>query len=173
MEWRNWKYIITVILNEDWTYKDKSEIIDEMLMESIMKRIVFIGEGRIKSATPLNSFFSSFLLFENGKKWLKRIELKADGAKREIGLGLSLSLGGLEAATAAWQPAKGEDQPAQLTPFFSSFLHFLKKRKKLREKRESNNTNSTPSIHSFLAVMGAEKRRGIEGSWAAGRGRCC
>ena len=32
MEWRNWKYIITVILNEDWTYKDKSEIIDEMKM---------------------------------------------------------------------------------------------------------------------------------------------
>ena len=27
-----WKYIITVILNEDWTYKDKSEIIDEMKM---------------------------------------------------------------------------------------------------------------------------------------------
>ena len=24
--------IITVILNEDWTYKDKSEIIDEMKM---------------------------------------------------------------------------------------------------------------------------------------------
>ena len=26
------KDIITVILNEDWTYKDKSEIIDEMKM---------------------------------------------------------------------------------------------------------------------------------------------
>ena len=26
------KSIITVILNEDWTYKDKSEIIDEMKM---------------------------------------------------------------------------------------------------------------------------------------------
>jgi len=65
MEWRNWKYIITVILNEDWTYKDKSEIIDEMLMESIMKRIVFIGEGRIKQ--PLTHFlpFHSKSFFEN------------------------------------------------------------------------------------------------------------
>ena len=45
-------YIITVILNEDWTYKDKSEIIDEMWMKSIMKRIVFIGDWRIKSAKP-------------------------------------------------------------------------------------------------------------------------
>jgi len=59
----NERNIITVILNEDWTYKDKSEIIDEMLMESIMKRIVFIGEGRIKSGSPVNQsillFFSS------------------------------------------------------------------------------------------------------------------
>ena len=67
MEWRNWKYIITVILNEDWTYKDKSEIIDEMLMESIMKRIVFIGEGRIKSGPAINSSNSFILLFLMGR----------------------------------------------------------------------------------------------------------
>ena len=51
-EWMESNYIITVILNEDWTYKDKSEIIDEMWMKSIMKRIVFIGDWRIKSAKP-------------------------------------------------------------------------------------------------------------------------
>ena len=67
MEWRNWKYIITVIFNEDWTYKDKSEIIDEMLMESIMKRIVFIGEGRIKSGPAINSSNSFILLFLMGR----------------------------------------------------------------------------------------------------------
>ena len=70
MKWKELKSIITVILNEDWTYKDNCW--------NEMRTFVFIGEGRIKSATPsIKPNFLFSLLFRMGelKKvgWLRRM----------------------------------------------------------------------------------------------------
>ena len=58
-----WKYIITVILNEDWTYKDNCW--------NGMRTFVFIGEGRIKRPKKTNQQSIQFFSLE----WEELIDL--------------------------------------------------------------------------------------------------